>query len=106
MRRVECLKHCQFVHDGYSDVELVSALSEWYSLCSLDGCVWIIVVITQAAGRGSGKNVDIYKFNPDVKKSDLQDLLAEKTVNEIIFTFNCKRESFEEFINEVVIFRG
>lgn len=106
MKRIECLNFCQFIHDGHDDVNIINILSEWYSFCVMESCAWIIVVITQAAGMGGGRNIDIYKFNPDIEKEELYSLIMEKSINEIIITFNCTRESFEIFINEIVKFRG
>lgn len=106
MKRIECLNHCQFLHDGCSDIRLISILYNWYEYCLEESCTWIIVVITQAAGRGGGKNIDIYKFSPDIQKEDLRELLTGDDFREVVVIFDCFNESFEVFINKIVHLRG
>lgn len=100
MRKIECLKFRYFIHSERSELEIMAAIFHWYLSCLLGGCQWMIIVLTKAAGKGTGKNIDIYTFEGDISREDLLSLIAEELKKEEIIPINCFLETplFRSFL--------
>lgn len=100
MKGIECLIFRHFIHSEESESSVVFRIAYWYLFCLLNGCQWLIIVITKAAGRGTGNNIDIYTFGGDVSKTDLLSLVGEKIRKEEVVAIDCYQETplFSSFL--------
>ncbi len=98
------------LYDGCGSLEAVAKICDCQAFLSKK-FFFVVIVITQAAGAGSGKNIDIYGFGLDIYKDDLEIFLDKslKTIRGRELTIlslqgqDQDNRFLEKFVNDVIL---
>ena len=87
MNRIEDLEYCTSVYDS-GIFEAVKIVIDWYIFSVKYKYSKIILVITKAAGKGTGFHIDIYIFEQRISRKCLKEKIQEGNRKEEIRIVN------------------